>query len=279
MTMEPPTGLRSNLLRTYANLDNKTLSDCAKPSQYRKLLFSFYLFHAIVQDRRKFGPIGWNIPYAFTFEDFDVCRVQLKNFLDDYEEIPYKVLNYLGSEVNYGGRVTDDKDIRLIKSILERLIRPDAVDVGFKYSDSGKYRTIDASTQDEYLQYIDQLPMVPEPEAFGLHENAAITTNQTATRLILERVLSVQPRSSSGAGKSREEIIGEITRGIEDKTPPVIDLDEVQEKYPTAYNESMNTVLAQEVIRYNRLLAVMARMLRDVQKALKGEVVMSEDLD
>jgi len=53
----------------------------------------------------------------------------------------------------------------------------------------------------------------------------------------------------------------------------------VQEKYPTAYNESMNTVLAQEVIRYNRLLAVMARMLRDVQKALKGEVVMSEDLD
>jgi len=41
----------------------------------------------------------------------------------------------------------------------------------------------------------------------------------------------------------------------------------------------MNTVLAQEVIRYNRLLAVMARMLRDVQKALKGEVVMSEDLD
>jgi dynein heavy chain len=41
----------------------------------------------------------------------------------------------------------------------------------------------------------------------------------------------------------------------------------------------MNTVLAQEVIRYNRLLVVMAKMLKDVQKALKGEVVMSEDLD
>jgi dynein heavy chain len=51
------------------------------------------------------------------------------------------------------------------------------------------------------------------------------------------------------------------------------------EKYPTNYNESMNTVLAQEVIRYNRLLVVMAKMLKDVQKALKGEVVMSEDLD
>ena len=51
------------------------------------------------------------------------------------------------------------------------------------------------------------------------------------------------------------------------------------EKYPTSYNESMNTVLAQEVIRYNRLLARMVVMLADVQKALLGEVVMSEELD
>jgi dynein heavy chain len=91
--------------------------------------------------------------------------------------------------------------------------------------------------------------------------------------------LSVQPRSSSGHGKSREEIIAEISKGIEDKTPPKIDIDFVVEKYPTSYNESMNTVLTQEVIRYNRLLIMMARMLKDVQKALKGEIVMSDDLD
>lgn len=41
----------------------------------------------------------------------------------------------------------------------------------------------------------------------------------------------------------------------------------------------MNTVLAQEVIRYNKLLNIMAKMLKDVQKALRGEVVMSEELD
>jgi dynein heavy chain len=146
MTMEPPTGIRSNLLRTYANLDNRMLNDCAKPAEYKKLLFAFSFFHAIVQDRRKFGAIGWNIPYAFTNEDYDVCKIQLKNFLDDYEEIPYKVLNFLGSEVNYGGRVTDDKDIRLIKCILQRFIDPGAVQVNFHFSDSGLYKTIEGGT-------------------------------------------------------------------------------------------------------------------------------------
>ena len=188
-------------------------------------------------------------------------------------------MNYLGSEVNYGGRVTDDKDIRLIKCILQRFVCPDTVKVGFGFSDSGLYKTLEGGSQDDYLKYIDQLPLVPHPEAFGLHENAEITTNQSNTRLILESVLSVQPRSSSGGGKSREEIIAEISKGIEEQTPPIFDYDGVMEKYPTVYNESMNTVLAQEVIRYNKLLAVMAKMLKDVQKALVGEIVMSEDLD
>jgi dynein heavy chain len=146
MTMEPPTGLKSNLLRTYANLDTASLNDCKKPSEFRKLMFSFSFFHAIVQDRRKFGPIGWNIPYAFTYEDFDICRKQLKSFLDDYDEIDYTVLNILGAEVNYGGRVTDDKDIRLIKSILKRFIEPGAVKEGFKFSDSGIYYSLEAET-------------------------------------------------------------------------------------------------------------------------------------
>lgn len=158
--------------------------------------------------------------------------------------IPYKVLNYLGSEVNYGGRVTDDKDIRLIKCILNRFVNSDTVKVGFSFSDSGIYKTMEGGSQEDYIKYIDQLPLVPHPEAFGLHENAEITTNQSNTRLILESVLSVQPRASSGTGKSRETIISEISKGIEEQTPKLFDYDGVMEKFPTVYNESMNTVLA-----------------------------------
>jgi len=53
----------------------------------------------------------------------------------------------------------------------------------------------------------------------------------------------------------------------------------VSKKFPTDYNESMNTVLFQECVRYNRLLAIMKVGLIAVQKALVGEVVMSEELE
>jgi len=74
MTLEPPSGLKQNVLSTYENLDVADFEECTKPIIYKKLLFGFAFFHAIVQDRRKFGPIGWNIPYAFTNEDLTVSR-------------------------------------------------------------------------------------------------------------------------------------------------------------------------------------------------------------
>jgi dynein heavy chain len=110
------------------------LNDCKKPEIFKKLLFSLCLFHAIILDRRKFGPIGWNINYDFTNEDLTVSKRQLKMLLDEYNLIPYKVINFLGSEINYGGRVTDDKDVKLIKTILSGYIRPEALNDNFKFS-------------------------------------------------------------------------------------------------------------------------------------------------
>ena len=93
MTLEPPSGLKMNMLRTFEALDVKEMADMAKPDTFKKLLFGFVFFHAVVQDRRKFGPIGWNIPYEFTNEDFKVTRKQLKLFVEEYDAVPFKVMN------------------------------------------------------------------------------------------------------------------------------------------------------------------------------------------
>lgn len=82
------------------------------------------------------------------------------------------MINFLGSRVNYGGRVTQAKDIILIVTILKNYICEEVLTDTYKFSESGTYYSIPAGTQQDYLNYIENLPLNPSPEAFGLHDNA-----------------------------------------------------------------------------------------------------------
>jgi len=279
MTLEPPKGLKSNLVRSYTRITDKYLEDCTKQKEFRKLLYAICLFHAVIQDRRKFGPLGWNIRYDFTDGDLSMCQTQIKMFLNDYEEIPYMVIRVLCGEVNYGGRVTDDKDRRLMNNLLEIFINNEVATTDAKFSPSGLYLSPDCLMVKDFMDNIKALPLVPKPEIFGLHENADITCDQNETYGMFEVVLSLQPRVSAGGGISREDVIETSAKEMSANCPPTFNIDMVLHKYPTQYSQSMNTVLTQECIRYNALLSVMAKSLAESLKALKGLVVMSPDLE
>ncbi len=66
MTYEPPRGIKNSLKKNYNGYDWASIESCSKAPILKKLLFGLSFFHALVLERRKFGPIGWNIPYEFT---------------------------------------------------------------------------------------------------------------------------------------------------------------------------------------------------------------------
>nr|XP_054101684.1 dynein axonemal heavy chain 1 isoform X2 [Callithrix jacchus] len=280
MTIEPPRGVKANLLKSYSSLSDDFLNSCHKVTEFKSLLLSLCLFHGNALERRKFGPLGFNIPYEFTDGDLRICISQLKMFLDEYDDIPYKVLKYTAGEINYGGRVTDDWDRRCIMNILEDFYNPDVLSPEHSYSASGIYHQIPPTNDFHgYLSYIKSLPLNDIPEIFGLHDNANITFAQNETFALLGAIIQLQPKSSSVGSQGREEIVEDIAQNILLKVPEPINLQLVMAKYPVLYEESMNTVLVQEVIRYNRLLQVITQTLQDLLKALKGLVVMSSQLE
>jgi dynein heavy chain len=48
-----------------------------------------------------------------------------------------------------------------------------------------------------------------------------------------------------------------------------------EKKYPVRYEQSMNTVLTQELTRFNGLINMIRSSLSDIKKAIKGEVLLS----
>lgn len=163
MTVEPPsglnqlhsettnltwklTGIKANILRAYINqvsdFGDFIQSENKKAPDFKLLTFSLCLFHGVLLERRKFGPLGFNIPYEFTDGDLKICLSQLHMFLLEYEDIPFKVLSYTAGQINYGGRVTDDWDRRCLMNVLADYYKPEVVNPDYVFDKDNYYHQV-----------------------------------------------------------------------------------------------------------------------------------------
>ncbi|KAG8227266.1 hypothetical protein J437_LFUL003999, partial [Ladona fulva] len=90
----------------------------------RRYVFSLCFFHAVIIERRKFGPIGWKEYYTFSEADLHLSLKQMDELLNNANETPFEAIRYLIGECNYGGEIQDELDRLLLSTLLSDFICP-----------------------------------------------------------------------------------------------------------------------------------------------------------
>ena len=93
-----------------------------RQTDFRKLFFALCIFHSVVGERQRFGPIGWSQPYLFSENDFMISSFQLKSLIekvtDRKAKLPLELLRYLIGTLNYGGKVLKVQDEIILNELL-----------------------------------------------------------------------------------------------------------------------------------------------------------------
>lgn len=268
----------------------------AQPTTLRKYLFGLCFLHAVLCERRKFGALGWNIPYAFSDADLQASARTLQNMAAS-NELRMDGVKYLVSTILYGGRVTDDKDRRFLLAQVDEVISEELNGDGFALdSGGGKYGLPSDSSGvlhslEGTLKFVRQSwPQEDDAAVFGLHVRAdSVAQHRAATELLapfasqLARstsALQLTPQTGASAdASSKEDPLQALVNDICGRLPADFDVERVAREYPPLYAAPMNIVLGQETDRFNKLLGAVRSSMKNLALALKGFVVMSDDLD
>ncbi|KAF8807657.1 dynein heavy chain protein 1 [Phlegmacium glaucopus] len=135
---EPPPGVKANLLDSLQSIPSHRLSQ--GPAEKVRLYFLLAWFHAVVQERLRYVPLGWSKVYDFNDSDMASAFGIIDTWLNtisrgraniDPVTIPWDALRTLVKQSVYGGRIDSDFDQRILDSFVDSLFTPTAYNVDF----------------------------------------------------------------------------------------------------------------------------------------------------
>lgn len=292
VTNEPPAGLKAGILKSYTIIvDQDRLERVDQgAAQWRQLLFGLCFLHSTVQERRKFGSLGWCIPYEYNNGDLTACILFLEKHLYN-GSISWPTFQYMVCEAQYGGKITDTLDRRLFKTYTQVWLNSGTCQEGFAFNPKQPilkipgnfvYKVDNFENISQYHSYIKSFPEIDSPEIFGLHPNADLTFRVKEVTALFSTLGETQPKGGGGGGDgmSREDIVGDKALDILNRMPEQY----IEEEYKIKINKlgglsvPLNIFLYQEIQRLQNVLSKVVFMLQQLRLAINGEVVMTESL-
>ncbi|CAF3576543.1 unnamed protein product [Rotaria sordida] len=271
----------ANLHKALDNFDQEILDSCSKDAQFKVILFALCYFHAVVSQRTKFGPIGWNRKYPFSSGDLQICIDVLRNYLETNIKIPWEDLRYIFGEIMYGGHITDDWDRRLCRNYLETYLNPTMFE-GDLYL-APDFPLPPPLDYKSYHAYIDDKLPSESPKLYGLHPNAEIDFLSQTSEKLFRILIEISPKYTNtnihgqNGTISRDEKIRNVLEEFQNHMPEDFTIVElrvrVDERNPYA------VVALQEAERINNLLREIRQSLKELDGGLKGELAISSEIE
>lgn len=131
---DPPKGIQAGLSRTFQTVVNQDFLEKVEPyDKWRSIVFALCFMHSVLLERRKFGPLGFCIPYAFNNADLEASLTYIEKHmttcLNLNMPLSWKAIQYMVADVQYGGKITDGLDRELFRCytdfwIQEQIFQP-----------------------------------------------------------------------------------------------------------------------------------------------------------
>jgi len=304
VTNEPPRGMKAGLLRSYTSVVDGERLGRVETKEWRDLVFTLCFLHSTVQERRKYGPIGFCIPYEFNTSDLEASLTFLEKHCFANQGLSWPTVRYMICQVQYGGRITDDLDRVLFDTFGKEWLVPDIFREDFQFTRHASSKVFPyvipaCDTLEAYRTHISELPSHDSPELFGLHVNADLTYGTNEALYILNTISETQPKESGvvKGGLTREETVFNKADELLALMPRAYKDDEVREsirKRSRLENEfvlgyrpeekvdgfsiPLNIFLYQEITRLNRTVSNVRQTLNDLKSAIQGEIIMTPEL-
>jgi dynein heavy chain len=283
-TNEAPVGMRAGLKRSYAWI-NQDMLDSVPRQEWRQLLYVQCFLHSVTQERRKFGPIGWSVPYEFNQGDLTASVNFIQNHLAEMDtkkskEVTWSTVRYMVSEIQYGGRITDDWDRVLMSNYTEKYFFQGVLSETYKFYPLPGYTVPQGLELAVFKNHIENMPPVDNPEIFGLHMNADLTYRMQQTQELTLTIMETQPKQAgAGGGKTREEIVNDMAGDMLGKMPKDFNLLEVREYIAKqGATNPLNIFLRQECERFRNISLTTRNTLKDLQLAIAGTIALNSNL-
>jgi dynein heavy chain 1 len=193
---EPPPGIKANLIDSLRTVGASRLN--RGPAEKVRLYFLLAWFHAVVQERLRYVPLGWSKTYDFNDSDMAAAFNTIDTWLDSVSKgranidpafVPWDAVRTLVKQSVYGGRIDSDFDQKVLDAFVDRLFTAAAYNVGFDlvpHTDGQQTLTIPEGTKMEhFMAWVQKLPDREPPSWLSLPPTAerviAVSQGETAS--------------------------------------------------------------------------------------------------